>query len=204
MSEHVGEEGAENGAPSETFEDPGIEDPVAEDSVTDNSAESQESSDHGSQDSSAGSAPAEQADPSLEELLQERTNDLQRLQAEYVNYKRRVDRDRELAREAGMDAVLKDLLSVLDDLDRAESHGELDGGFKAVAESIRQIARTHRMEKFGAIGEAFDPNLHQAVTHNGQSEQASVTAIDLVFAPGYKVGERILRPATVAVVDPID
>lgn len=141
-------------------------------------------------------------DPKLEDLLAERTNDLQRLQAEYVNYKRRVERERQLARESGIDSVLCSLLIVLDDLDRAESHGELEGGFKAVAEQVRQISKQNGVEKFAEVGEPFDPNLHEAVTHNGQSADVQTTSIDSVYVVGYRVGERILRPATVAVVDP--
>lgn len=141
-------------------------------------------------------------EPKLEDLLAERTNDLQRLQAEYVNYKRRVERERQLARESGIDSVLRSLLIVLDDLDRAESHGELEGGFKAVAEQVRQIAKQYEIEKFGEVGEPFDPNLHEAVTHNGQSAEVQTTSIDAVYVVGYRVGERVLRPATVAVVDP--
>ena len=112
----------------------------------------------------AGAEPAEEtppaeapAEPSLEQQLAERTADLQRLQAEYVNYKRRVDRDRELVRAQGETAVLQSLLTVLDDIGRADEHGELEGGFKAVADAIHQLAAKHGLESFGAKGEAFDP-----------------------------------------------
>lgn len=142
---------------------------------------------------SAG-APAEQ--------LAERTADLQRLQAEYVNYKRRVDRDRELVRAQGEAAVLQSLLTVLDDIARAADHGELEGGFKAVADSLQQAVAKHKLEAFGAKGEAFDPSLHEAVFHAGESAEVDTTTVDSVMRTGYKVGDRVLRAATVGVVDP--
>lgn len=147
--------------------------------------------------------PEEEADgSSLARELAERTADLQRLQAEYVNYKRRVDRDREVIRASGADAVLRSLLTVLDDLDRADQHGELEGGFKAVADALQQAVGQHKLERFGEVGEAFDPNLHEAVVHAGESPDVTVQSIDVVFQTGYRVGERVLRAATVSVVDP--
>ncbi len=105
----------------------------------------------------ASEGPAEPKQPTLEEQLAERTADLQRLQAEYVNYKRRVDRDRELVRAQGEAAVLQSLLTVLDDIARADEHGELEGGFKAVADALQQAVAKHKLEAFGAKGEPFDP-----------------------------------------------
>ncbi|AXT86660.1 nucleotide exchange factor GrpE [Aeromicrobium sp. A1-2] len=147
---------------------------------------------------SAG-APAE---PTLEAQLAERTADLQRLQAEYVNYKRRVDRDRELVRAQGEAAVLQSMLMVLDDISRAADHGELQGGFKAVADALQQAVGKHKLEAFGAKGEVFDPSLHEAVFHAGESAEVDTTTVDTVMRTGYRVGERILRAATVGVVDP--
>jgi molecular chaperone GrpE len=144
-------------------------------------------------------APAE---PSAEQQLVERTLDLQRLQAEYVNYKRRVDRDRELVRAQGEAAVLQSLLTVLDDIARAAEHGQLEGGFKAVADSLQQAVAKHGLEAFGAKGEGFDPSLHEAVFHAGESADVEVTSIDTVMRTGYRHGDRVLRPATVGVVDP--
>jgi molecular chaperone GrpE len=147
--------------------------------------------------------PAEApAEPSLEQQLAERTADLQRLQAEYVNYKRRVDRDRELVRAQGETAVLQSLLTVLDDIGRAADHGELEGGFKAVADAIQQVAGKHKLEAFGAEGEPFDPSLHEAVFHAGESADVDTTTIHSVMRTGYKHGDRVIRPATVGVVDP--
>lgn len=147
-----------------------------------------------------------ESDPTeeLTRQLAERTADLQRLQAEYVNYKRRVDRDRENARVAGKEDVLKSLLEVLDDLDRAEEHGELTGGFKAVAEELQTVVTKYKLERFGASGDVFDPALHEAVFHAGESTEVDVTSIAQVMRTGYKVADRVLRPATVGVVDPAD
>jgi molecular chaperone GrpE len=150
------------------------------------------------------SAPTAEQQP-LDELkrdLAERTLDLQRLQAEYVNYKRRVDRDRELVRAQGEAAVLQSLLTVLDDIARADEHGELTGGFKAVADSLQQAVTKHKLEAFGAKGDAFDPSLHEAVFHAGESDEVEVTSVDTVMRTGYRHGDRVLRPATVGVVDP--
>jgi molecular chaperone GrpE len=150
----------------------------------------------------SAAAPAEPTPPTAEEQLAERTADLQRLQAEYVNYKRRVDRDRELVRAQGEAAVLQSLLTVLDDIARAADHGELEGGFKAVADSLQQAVAKHKLEGFGAKGEPFDPSLHEAVFHAGESAEVDTTTVDTVMRTGYKVGDRVLRAATVGVVDP--
>lgn len=134
--------------------------------------------------------------------LAERTLDLQRIQAEYVNYKRRVDRDRELVRGQGEVAVLQSLLTVLDDIGRAAEHGQLEGGFKAVADALQGAVTKHKLEAFGAKGEAFDPSMHEAVFHAGESDEVEVTTVDTVLRTGYRVGDRVLRAATVGVVDP--
>jgi molecular chaperone GrpE len=154
----------------------------------------------GAEDAAAGEEP----DPltAAQEALADRTLDLQRLQAEYVNYKRRVDRDRDLVRQQGEIAVLQSLLTVLDDIGRAGEHGELEGGFKSVAEALQGAVTKHRLEAFGAKGEAFDPSLHEAVFHAGESGDVDVTTVDTVMRTGYRVGERVLRAATVGVVDP--
>jgi molecular chaperone GrpE len=157
------------------------------------------------EDAQPAEAPAEPEQPkvpTLEEQLAERTADLQRLQAEYVNYKRRVDRDRELVRAQGEAAVLQSLMTVLDDIARAADHGELEGGFKAVADALQQAVAKHKLEAFGAKGEAFDPSLHEAVFHAGESGEVDTTTVDSVLRTGYKVGDRVLRAATVGVVDP--
>ncbi len=146
--------------------------------------------------------PAEPAEPSLEQRLAERTADLQRLQAEYVNYKRRVERDRAFARAQGEASVLRSLLTVLDDIGRAEEHGQLEGGFKAVADALKQAVGSHRLESFGAVGDVFDPRLHEALFHAGESEDVVVTTIQSVVRTGYRVGDDVIRHAQVGVVDP--
>jgi molecular chaperone GrpE len=129
------------------------------------------------------------------------TEDLQRLQAEYVNYKRRVDRDRELVKQNATFSVLSGLMPVLDDLDRARDHGELEGGFKAVADSLERIVAAHGLEKFGAPGDPFDPRLHEALMHSHSPDVTETVCQDIVAA-GYRIGERVVRPAQVTVVDP--
>jgi molecular chaperone GrpE len=129
------------------------------------------------------------------------TDDLKRLQAEYVNYKRRVDRDRELVLQNAKFSVLAALLPVLDDVDRAREHGELEGGFKAVAEALERIVAGQGLVKFGASGDEFDPLLHEALMH-GHSKDVTTTTCQNVVSAGYKIGDRVVRPARVTVVDP--
>ena len=129
------------------------------------------------------------------------TDDLQRLQAEYVNYKRRVDRDRELVKQNATFSVLSAMLPVLDDLDRAREHGELEGGFKAVADSLERIVAAQGLVKFGKPGDEFDPRFHEALMHAHSKDVTTTTCRDIVSA-GYMVGERVVRPAQVTVVDP--
>jgi molecular chaperone GrpE len=129
------------------------------------------------------------------------TADLQRLQAEYANYRKRVERDRAVAHENAVAAVLSELLALLDDLDRAEAHGELTGGFKAVAEQLNSITSRIGLEKYGTAGEAFDPQIHEALMHDEPSDVAVATAVKILQS-GYKYKERILRPARVSVTEP--
>ena len=129
------------------------------------------------------------------------TSDLQRLQAEYANYKKRVERDRAVAHESAVGAVLSELLALLDDVDRAEQHGELSGGFKAVADQLNSITSRIGLEKYGTEGEVFDPQIHEALMHDESADVAVATA-SKILQPGYKYKERILRPARVAVTDP--
>ena len=140
--------------------------------------------------------PGQEADP-----VATLTSDLQRLQAEYANYKKRVERDRAVAHESAVGAVLTELLALLDDVDRAEQHGELSGGFKAVADQLNSITSRIGLEKYGTEGEAFDPQIHEALMHDESADVAVPTA-SKILQPGYKYKERILRPARVAVTDP--
>lgn len=167
------------------------------------------SPDEVSADAEAGEPEAASADsdgsqpepPSLEVQLGERTADLQRLQAEYVNYKRRVDRDRKADHERAVARVITQLLPVLDDIDRAREHGELDGGFKAVAESVEQVARSFGLESFGAEEEPFDPMIHEALQLD-HSDEVTEPSVSKVVQLGYRIGDGVLRPARVLVVAP--
>ena len=141
-------------------------------------------------------APGQETDP-----VATLTADLQRLQAEYANYRKRVERDRAVAHESAVGAVLTELLALLDDVDRAEQHGELTGGFKAVADQLNSITSRIGLEKYGTEGEAFDPQIHEALMHD-ESADVVVPTASKILQPGYKYKERILRPARVAVTDP--
>jgi molecular chaperone GrpE len=131
----------------------------------------------------------------------ERTADLQRLQAEYANYRKRVERDRLAVREQALANVLNELVPILDDIGRAREHGELVGGFKSVAESLEGIAAKLGLTSFGEAGEPFDPTLHEALMHSYSPDVTEPTAVQ-ILQPGYRVGERIIRPARVAVAEP--
>ncbi len=135
--------------------------------------------------------------------LAERTADLQRLQAEYANYRKRVERDRLAVREQALANVLSALLPVLDDIGRAREHGELTGGFKSVGESLEAIAAKLGLESFGDAGEPFDPRVHEALMHSYSPDVTEPTAVQ-ILQPGYRVGDRIVRPARVAVAEPGD
>jgi molecular chaperone GrpE len=133
--------------------------------------------------------------------LGERTADLQRLQAEYVNYRRRVERDRTAVAEMALGKVLTGLLPVLDDIGRARDHGELEGGFRQVAESLENSLAKLGLEQFGAAGELFDPNVHEALMHTVAPDVEEDTCVE-ILQPGYRLGDRILRVARVTVAQP--
>jgi len=137
----------------------------------------------------------------LEAQVAERTADLQRLQAEYANYRRRVERDRQVVGETALASVFANLLPILDDIDRARSHDEVTGGFALVADGLEATLTKLGLERFGDAGEPFDPTLHEALTHGFSSEVTEPVCAE-VFQPGYRVGERVLRPARVAVLEP--
>lgn len=138
----------------------------------------------------------------VEAVLAERTADLQRLQAEFLNYKRRVDRDRDLVRENAVFAVLSPMLDVLDNIDRAREAGELEGGFKGVAEQLTRIVEGLGLTRFGEPGDAFDPVLHEALSHVGSDAEVTVPTCQHIAKAGYKIGDRVVRAAQVLVVDP--
>jgi molecular chaperone GrpE len=129
------------------------------------------------------------------------TEDLQRLQAEYSNYKKRVDRDRALYADIATAAALTEMLPILDDLDRAAEHGELTGGFKAIAEQINSLTQKLGLQKFGETPSAFNPNIHEALMHE-TSNEVKETTVTKILQFGYKHKERVLRPARVVVTDP--
>ncbi|MEU9608725.1 nucleotide exchange factor GrpE [Streptomyces sp. NPDC048057] len=133
--------------------------------------------------------------------LSERTGDLQRLQAEYQNYRRRVERDRVSVKEIATATLLAELLPVLDDIGRARDHGELVGGFKSVAESLETAAAKMGLQQFGKEGEPFDPTIHEALMHSYAPDVTETTCV-AVLQPGYRIGERTIRPARVAVAEP--
>ena len=139
----------------------------------------------------------------LKEQLAERTLDLQRLQAEYSNYRKRVERDRVIVREQALANVLSELLPVLDDIGRAREHDELNGGFKQVAEGLEGTVSKLGLQSFGTPGEPFDPNVHEALMHSYSADVTEPTAVQ-ILQPGYKVGDRIIRPARVAVAEPAE
>lgn len=148
--------------------------------------------------------PAEEVDEltATKAALEERTADLQRLQAEFLNYKRRVDRDRELIRQNATYLALAPITEVLDTVDRAREHGDLDPGFQAVAEQLERVVTGLGLTKFGAVGDAFDPRIHEALSHIGEDPEVTVTTNKVVAKAGYRIGDRVVRAAQVLVVDP--
>jgi molecular chaperone GrpE len=153
-------------------------------------------------------AVADQQPAADRDLAAERLADLQRLQAEYVNYKRRVDRDRALVQERAAQSVIEALLPVLDDIHGAREHGDLvDGPFAAIADKLEGVLAKFGLERYGEPGEEFDPNRHEALMHTAWPQDGSVssagsTTVVQVLQPGYRAGEQILRAARVAVADP--
>jgi molecular chaperone GrpE len=143
----------------------------------------------------------------VEQALAERTADLQRLQAEYLNYKRRVDRDKERVRENATYTALAPIVDVLDTIDRARDSarslgGELDDGFQAVADQLERVVTNAGLVKYGEPGDAFDPQIHEALSHIGEDPDVEVTTAKVVAKAGYRLGDRVVRAAQVLVVDP--
>jgi molecular chaperone GrpE len=154
-----------------------------------------------------GDQPGDDGQPFDKELetlrgdLGELTRDLQRITAEYANYRKRVERDRTLAAEQATGAVLTQLLPVLDDLDRARDHGDLVGPFGSVAEQLVTALTKFGLTAFGAPGDPFDPTMHEAVSHTSSPDVTETTCVE-IMRRGYQLGERMLRPALVGVADP--
>ena len=140
----------------------------------------------------------------MKDTLAALTNDLQRLSAEYANYRKRVDRDRDLVRENAAYQALTPVIEVLDTIDRAREAGEVEGGFKSVADQLERAVATAGLVKFAEPGEPFDPTRHDALSHLGQDADVEVTTIKVVAKSGYAIGERVVRAAQVLVVDPVE
>jgi molecular chaperone GrpE len=161
----------------------------------------------GPEEAASSRSPEEVAADDLVELralqatLDERTADLQRVQAEFDNYRKRVDRDRAAMVDQAMAGVLVHLLPVLDDVDRAREHGEVVGGFKSVADTLETALAKLGLERFGDVGDPFDPLVHEAVTHQHSDDVTEPTCVG-VMRPGYRFADRLLRPAMVAVAEP--
>jgi molecular chaperone GrpE len=143
----------------------------------------------------------------LRAQVAELTLDLQRLQAEYVNYKRRVERDRELVKQNAAYSALAPITEVLDTIDRARESAraqdtELDGGFVTIADQLERVVGSAGLTKYGEPGDAFDPTLHEALSSMGPDPEVSVTTVKLVAKSGYKIGDRVVRAAQVLTVEP--
>jgi molecular chaperone GrpE len=184
---------------------PGAEEPVIRDNrkIDPETGKARHTEEKEAEQPEAAPAPASSEGPLGDGLLAERTADLQRLQAEYTNYRRRVERDRVAVREQAVAGALTELLPVLDDIGRARDHGELTGGFAKVAESLEGVVTKLGLSSFGQKGDPFDPTVHEALMHSYSSEVSEPTAIE-VLQSGYRMGDRVLRPARVAVAEPED
>jgi molecular chaperone GrpE len=151
-------------------------------------------------ETATGPAPAE-ADDDLARQLAERTEDLQRVSAEYANYRRRVDRDRTLVVDQAAERFAAQLFPIVDDIERARDHGDLTGAFKVVADRVLGLVDGLGVEAFGRAGDPFDPSLHEAVMHD-TSATVEVPTASTVLRQGFRRGDRVLRTAMVAVTDP--
>jgi len=136
--------------------------------------------------------------PDAEQLLAERTDDLQRVQAEYANYRKRVERDKAVSKQQGAASVVKELMPILDAIAKASEHEELTGGFKAVAGEFARLCEKFGLVQFGAIGDEFDPALHEALMQI-PAPDVEPGRIAQVVQPGYILGDVVLRPARVAI-----
>lgn len=151
----------------------------------------------------SGPAPGEFAGESPEEAgkAAELLADLQRVQADFANYRKRSLRDQQVSAERAKASVISQLLPVLDDLDRARSHGDLESGpLKSVADKLVSALEGLGLSGFGDEGDAFDPALHEAVQHEGEGTHPIVGT---VMRRGYKVGDQVVRHALVGVVDTV-
>lgn len=162
--------------------------PEAPDALTDQAAPDQ-------------AAPDQADGPVMDERVVELTESLMRLQAEYANYRKRVERDRGVDAARATAVVLSGLLPMLDDIDRARQHGDLVGAFKGVGEGLEAVAAKLGLERFGDAGEPFDPTVHEAVMQAEPDDTTAVSVCAQVFQPGFRVGPLVLRPARVSVAE---
>jgi len=159
-------------------------------------------SDLTAEDVLTGATSGDDALRAAQTLAEDRLGDLQRLQAEFVNYRRRVDRDRDVSAASAKSSVFEALLPVLDDVVLARTHGGLaDGPAASIADKLEGTLERLGLERYGEAGEAFDPAVHEALMH-GHAEGIEVTTVTQVLQPGYRAGGRVLRAARVAVADP--
>ena len=223
MTEPTATGGSPDGMPEDVTTTPETDDAINTESVNDGSEVAPEQS--GATPAGVAYAPGSGAASGLDDLpdvrdagephpdtalAAERLGDLQRLQAEYVNYKRRVDRDRALVQERAVRDVLESVLPVLDDIQAARDHGDLvDGPFAAIADKLEATLGKYGLSRFGGKGEPFDPMQHEALMHapwpagdDDLPADAAGTTVVTVLQPGYRAGEQVLRPARVAVADP--
>ncbi|MFJ9409229.1 nucleotide exchange factor GrpE [Streptomyces sp. NPDC101393] len=199
-----------------TEETPGFDEKPDVPSDTESAGNPDDAAQAESADNTAGSSPAGDDNEGTQDIqdvaltaqldqvrtaLNERTADLQRLQAEYQNYRRRVERDRVTVKEIAAANLLTELLPTLDDIGRAREHGELVGGFKSVAESMETVVAKIGLQQFGKEGEPFDPTIHEALMHSYAPDVTETTCV-AILQPGYRIGERTIRPARVAVAEP--
>lgn len=146
----------------------------------------------------------DQGEPVVEtpvDPITELTADLQRIQAEYANYRKRVDRDREVTRELIVSGILAEFLPVIDDIGRARTHGELDGAFKSVGEALESTVQRLGLRPFGEPGDEFDPTRHEAIAHE-HSDEVDKPTCAIIYQPGYEFNGKIIRAAIVSVSDP--
>ncbi|WP_174187108.1 nucleotide exchange factor GrpE [Nocardia barduliensis] len=167
--------------------------------AADNGAAAAQAPESGNGAQTGNGGDAQELADTISGELAERTADLQRLTAEYANYRRRVERDRKAAIDSAKAAVVTELLGVLDDLDRARAHGDLESGpLRSVADKLSAALLKQGLEEFGSEGEPFDPTLHEAVQHEGSGHDP---VIGIVMRKGYRFGDRVLRHALVGVTD---
>ena len=153
---------------------------------------------------SAGAVPDPAGPPAPSDgdlRVAELTADLQRLQAEYANYRKRVQRDQDLTRQLAVAGTLADFFPVLDDVERARAHGDLEGAFRSVGEALESTVARLGLQRFGEPGDPFDPAQHEAiaVTESADVREPSIGAVHQV---GYRFAERVVRPAVVTVAEP--